>query len=163
MEELETDVTFFDFPSDNSDEVEELSEYEDIFPPRSKDDIEGLLYLGKLTQIVNVYGHDFTLNTLTTGEELAVSLLVKKWEGTVGISKAFMTATIAASVSSVNGRPFYTPITVTRNSQHISDKFNKILEWHFPVVQGLFDEYTKMVERQTNAFRALEGKSQRSQ
>lgn len=163
MDEVE-DITFYEF---SSDVEEELTEYEDIFPSKSKDDVEGLLYLGQLTETIEVFGHKFTISTLTTGQELSVSLLVKKWEGTIGVSKAFMTATVAASISSVNDRPFYTSLSASdnpsRSTAGLNDRFGKILEWHFPVIKEIFDKYTELVERQILAFKALEGKSLRSQ
>lgn len=161
MEDVQ-EVTYFDFTDSSEDDQENLSQYEDVFPPESKNDIEGLLYLGKLSETVDVFGHSFVINTLTTGEELAIGLLVRKWEESIGISKALMTATIAASVSAVNGRPFYRSISPAK-TQEINDRFTKVLDWYFPVVEALFREYTDLVERQMLAFKALEGKSLRSQ
>src|SRR5882672_2867157 len=56
------------------------------FSEQISQDVEGLLYLGYLTTDVQVYGHHFTLKTLTRGERLAVAQVTKEYQDTLSLS-----------------------------------------------------------------------------
>jgi len=77
----------------------------DEFPPAAKDAIDGLLWLGYLSEDFELFGHRFTIKTLTRGDRLAASLLTKEWEETLGLADAYQTATVAASLMAVDGQP----------------------------------------------------------
>lgn len=73
------------------------------FDQRYKDDFDGLAFLGALEARFDYIGHRFHIRTLTTNELLAVAMIVKQFEGTVGDSRAYATAMVAMSVVSVDG------------------------------------------------------------
>lgn len=80
------------------------------FDERYVQDFEGLLYLGALTKSFSWLGHTFVIRTLTQGEVLIVPLLIKPWTGTIGESKAYVTAMVALGVISVDGEELPMPV-----------------------------------------------------
>lgn len=131
----------------------------DEFPPEVAEEVIGLLYLGQLTSDVHWAGHNFTLRTLKTGEELAVALLLKDFTDNIGMAKAYATATVAAALESVDGRPLIGALGPDVRVS-IGDKHQYLSEnWYWPVIEFLYNEYLKLLERQIAAFQAFEGKS----
>ena len=81
------------------------------FDGRWRDEFEGLLYIGALTDRFVWLGHEFHIRTLTTGELAEVALVSKPYDGTEASMKAYQAGVVAASVLSVDGRPLPQPIT----------------------------------------------------
>lgn len=81
-----------------------------VFDRRYEEDFEGLIYLGALTNSFTWLGHGFVIRTLTQGELLIVALLIKKWAGTLGEQKAYVTALAALATMSVDGKSLPTPV-----------------------------------------------------
>lgn len=88
------------------DEEEALPE----FDPRHREEFSGLLYLGALNDEFDWSGHHFKIKTLTQGELLEVGLLSRDYRDTLGDSKAYVTAFVAASLVSVDGRRVTNPL-----------------------------------------------------
>lgn len=135
------------------------SEKHDEFDSRITSDIEGLLFLGRLTHDCDIYGHSFTLRTLTRGERLAISLLVREYEDTLGLADALETAYLAFAIQTVDGRPLSIPLQEEPIAQHLRRNFEIVRQWYDPVIEALYMEYSKLLLRQKIAFEALEGKS----
>jgi hypothetical protein len=75
--------------------------------PRYKDDFNGLMFLGYLTDEFDWAGHRFSIRTLNTDAMLEVALWCKKYEATIADSRAYATAVVAASIELLDGRPLY--------------------------------------------------------
>jgi len=133
----------------------------DEFDPRHSNDVEGLLFLGKLTHNAEIFGHSFILKTLTRGERLATSLIVKEYEGTLGEADALQTATVAASILTVDGRPPSFALTPEENSPlaRIRANFAVVTTYYDPIIETLWAEYGNLLIRQVAAFQAMQGKS----
>ena len=80
------------------------------FDPRYAENFVGLMYLGALSSTFNWLGHTFVVRTLSTDDVLAVPLLIKRWEGTVGHARAYSTAMAALAVVSVDGQELPMPV-----------------------------------------------------
>lgn len=131
----------------------------DEFDDRIGQDVEGLLWLGRLTQDCEIYGHTFTLRTLTRGERLAAALFVKEYEDTLGIADALQTAYLSLAIELVDGRPLSIPLEQRETTEsRLARNFTTVQRWYDPVLEALFAEYQSLVRREADAFRELEGK-----
>src|SRR5574340_294822 len=111
----------------------------DKFPERSMEPVEGLLWLGYLSEDLELYGHRFTIRTLTRGDKLIVTLMVKEWEETLGAADAYETATVAASLVAIDGDP---RTIITRSGDRtasIRRNFEEVKGWYEPMINTLFE------------------------
>lgn len=121
------------------------------FDPRVRDDFDGLLYLGRLTDSFSYAGHEFTIRTLSTGELLEVALLHKPYAGTMGDAKAYQAALAAACMVSVDGKPMPLPITNEATDTALVNRFEYVKRTWFPplidVIYGRFLDLEDKVDR----------------
>ena len=133
---------------------------DDSFPAEVDNEIEGLLYLGALSTVADVWGHKFEIHTLRAGEELARDQIISEYDGMLGQAKALGLATAAASVKAIDGSPLQRPLSPNKSEiiSAIRANFNTFSSYYFPVIERLYEEYEKLEVRQARAFRRLEGK-----
>lgn len=84
------------------------------FDQKYADPFTGLLYLGALSDDFDWLGHHFVIRTLRDGEKLAVAQIIKPYQDTMGIDRAYAAATVALSIVSVDGDELPIPIGETR-------------------------------------------------
>ena len=131
----------------------------DEFDARYKLDVDGLIWLGYLTESFPLYGHTWVLKTLTRGERLAVTLAVKEYEDTLGTALALETATIAASLLMIDNVPIYPGLEPDAPPlPRILDAFKVVQTWHDPLIAKLYEKYSQLQLRQIRAFFELESK-----
>ncbi|THA72580.1 hypothetical protein E6R60_27000 [Streptomyces sp. A0642] len=106
------------------------------FDQRHSENFRGLLYIGSLTERFSWLGHDFVIRTLAVDELLAVSLVLKEYQGTGGGEQlAYATAMVSMSVVSVDGEELPAPI----------GEDQKLAEWahrRFAYVKNNWYQYT---------------------
>ena len=86
---------------------------------------ESILQRGFFSTTVELGTNKIVIRTLKIGEELEAALVAQKYQETIEATRALITATIAASVVSVNGQPLITfPLGVKDES--LDAKFNYI-------------------------------------
>lgn len=139
--------------------VERVDEFDE---EKISADVEGLLWLGKLTEDCSIFGHTFVLRTLTRGERLAVSLFVKEYEDTLGLADAMQTAYLSLAIEEVDGRPLTVPLGPEEPEERLRRQFAVVRKWYDPLLETLWVHYRNLNARATEAFRELEGKSQAS-
>ena len=145
----------FDPAEENLVNLEPVEE----FDARVKDDIDGLLWLGFLTDEFTLYGHRFVIRTLTRGERLAVTLAIKEYEDSLGAVMALETATVAASVLMRDGAPLYPQLSSDEHPLiRIKSAFEEVSKWYDPLIEALYRKYSALMTRQVQAFFELEGK-----
>ena len=95
-------------PSDETtpDEADDSA----FLDPRYKQDFDGLTFLGYLADEFEVGGHRISVRTLNTDALLEVSLWTQKYSGSLGESRAYSTAVVAAAVELLDGRPLHRPL-----------------------------------------------------
>jgi hypothetical protein len=135
----------------NAEPVEE-------FDPQISNEVEGLLFLGRLTHDCTLYGHTFRLQTLTRGERLAIMLFVQEYEDTLGLADAMQSAYLASALVLVDGRALSIALGDEDPIDRLRRNFNLVREWYDPVIEALYAEYSKLLVKQNMAFRDLEGK-----
>lgn len=131
------------------------------FPAQANQDVDGLLFLGYLTDAFDVYGHKFVIRTLRRGEKLAVGKIVQEYTETVGLGDAISAATIAASILLVDSRPLSLPLSDEESSTPdlwIRRNFAIVSKWYDPIIDSIYDKYLNLLQRQTRAFLEFQGK-----
>lgn len=127
---------------------EEASEVEAPLPefdPRYRDEFDGLMYVGSLTDAFEWLGHEFVIRTLTSGELTEVGLAVKRYEGTNGATKAYQGAITAACLVSVDGKGLPYPITTRPDDTAFQNRFAYVMENYFPpTLDVVYDRYYRL-------------------
>lgn len=162
--ESDADFSRFGLQLANADDGQLLvnAEKNDEFDERIRTDVEGLLFLGRLTHDCEIYGHSFTLRTLTRGERLAVAQFVREYEDSLGLADALQTSYLALAVMLLDGRPLSIALEDERPDVRLRRNFEIVQKWYDPVIEAVYAEYSNLIVRQNIAFQELEGKSQAS-
>lgn len=139
-------------------EEEKEEEIESNLTPSVRRDIENLLASGSISKEIELAGHSFVLRTLTIGEELAVAEIAGEYDGNYAQTKAVATATVAAALESIDGRPVMQRLGPDR-SNNIRQKFQHIRnKWYWIIISELYAQYSLLLDRQINAFGELQKK-----
>jgi len=130
----------------------------DEFPPEVKQDVDGLMWLGYLTDSFDLYGHSFVIRTLTRGERLAITQITKEYEETLGMADAYQTAIVAASLMSIDGKPLVDLHKGSNPLHRIKENFELVQKWYDPVIESLYERISQLMVRQQIAFTELRSK-----
>lgn len=126
------------------------------FDPRHREEFEGLLYLGALTHEFTWAGHRFKIRTLTTGELLEVGLAQKKYRDSLGDSRAYVTASVAACIVLVDGKALPRPISSDPSDTEFSNKYAYVRDsWFTWTIDAVYTEYLKLEARVTEIIEAM--------
>lgn len=128
------------------------------FDQRYRQPFEGLLFLGKLTKSFRWLGHEFTIRTLTVGELMEVGLLHRDYRGSLGETRAWQSAVVAACVERVDGQTLPVPPDMggpDEPSALLKDRFDYVSKrWYPPTVDHVYEQYLILeaeVERTVDA------------
>lgn len=160
--EADQDFSQFGLQMGNDEEGHLLvnAEKNDEFDPRIASDVEGLLFLGRLTHDFDLYGHPITIRTLTRGERLAAALYVREYEDSLGLADALQTAYVSQCLVTVDNRPLTVALAqVDTPDERLARNWQIVTKWHDAVIEAIYTEYQRLLVRQNLAFRELEGKS----
>jgi hypothetical protein len=139
-------------------EEEQDFQNEEEIEPSLKSDIENLLTNGRIFKEIELAGHTFVMRTLTIGEELAVAEICGAYDGNFAQAKAIATATVAASIETIDGRPLMRSLGPDAKN-NIRQKFQYIRnKWYWVIINDLYEHYELLLGRQINAFQELKGK-----
>lgn len=113
------------------------------FDERYREPFEGLMFLGALQASFDFIGHRFIIRTLTTDETLAVGMITKEFEETIGGQRAYATALVSLCIQSVDGRQLPSPIgTDDNNYAWAFERFNYVKARWFPyVIDNVYERY----------------------
>jgi hypothetical protein len=138
-------------------ETAESESSEDLptFDPRHRNDFTGLLYLGALTKEFTFCGHKFVIRTLRTEEILAIGLATKEYEGTASRFKALATASIAACIVSVDGKPLEIPFREEAAAENLAFRMQTIGTWSPILVDVIYSEYLALDQRVNDVFESM--------
>lgn len=131
------------------------------FPDRVQEDVEGLIWLGYLEEAFDFCGHNFVIRTLRGEEELLAAAVTKEYVETLGQSRAWVWAVISLSLVSVDGDEAFCPPIGPDRQAYARARFAYVTQnWYWPVAAAIFQRYTALQERQTEAVEAVEDLSQ---
>lgn len=110
------------------------------FDPKYKESFKGLMYLGRITKDFSLWGHSFSVKTLTTEEHTLIGLLCAQYEGTRAANAVYQTAVVAASVVLVDGQELPQPLGPDQVAA-LRVRFDYVSrEWMPPVREKIFEE-----------------------
>ena len=137
--------------------VAEPSEDPVAFDERYVEPFKGLMYLGALTKQFEWLGHTFVIRTLTTDELLAVPMLIKDWEDTIGHPRAYATAMVALATMSVDGESLPTPIASSgSNYAWAFQKFNYVKgRWFVYTIDHVYSQYLELETTASEVIKAM--------
>lgn len=129
------------------------------FTPEVQRDIVSLLRLGRIEDSFELYGHSFVIRTLNIEEEIAIdALLASKFSSTLN-EKAMITATVAATLTLVDGEPLVRSLGLGETSE-LSRAYDRVKKWYRPVIEKLYEHYNVLSNRQSEALAELEKKDE---
>ncbi|MFE0490209.1 hypothetical protein [Streptomyces griseoaurantiacus] len=115
------------------------------FDERYSEPLQGLLYIGALTDRFSWLGHEFVIRTLGVDEQLAVGQVIKPYEetGAAGAQLAYATAIAAMSVVSVDGEELPSPIGEDQKLAEWAHKRFAYVKanWFSYTIQEVFQRY----------------------
>lgn len=118
-----------------------------------------LIHIGNLKDTFDWHQHKFEIKTLKIEEELVIGQLIKEFKDTIAEEKAAAVAIAAASVVSINNKPFMPgydqSVYVT-----IREKFNYIIKnWNWVVVETINSEYLQLLAKMYEILESVENLS----
>jgi hypothetical protein len=134
-------------PPEEPEEKPEDEFKEDIpeFDPKWKQAFTGLLYVGALTEVFEVYGHSFTIATPTLTEHLQIGQVIEPYQSTVMAEIAFQTARVAAYLVSIDGKELPRPITNDPKENSLQQRFQWVTDTlKRPVINKISDRCYEM-------------------
>lgn len=143
-------------PTEPQPEPEAESPSEDLpeFDPLYREDFEGLLYLGNLTDSFSWLGHHYVIKTLDTGSLIRIGLLHKDYANTLADVKAYQALIVAASVVTLDGKPLPKPVTANfEDEEELREAFRYVLRWFPPTIDHI---YSKVMELEAKVDRILQ-------
>jgi hypothetical protein len=155
------DETVYDerFEGEESEEQEGLRQFlqetETPFPTPLGDPLAQLVTLGHLEDSFDFGGNAVVMRTLRAGEELKAMRLLKEFEGVpLAEGRAFAAAMVSASIASINGMPLV--IQLGPDFEGIEKRrFEKVLVWHYPLIEMLYRRYARLERKQAEVLAAL--------
>lgn len=124
------------------------------FDPRHRQDLTGLLYLGRLESSFTYAGHDFRVRTLSAGETIEAGELIKPSLGTRIEFRAWAAAQAAAGIISVDGQPLIVPL-VAGAEPTLEEKYRYVLKWYEPIIQRVHHEISVLEGRAQEILEAM--------
>jgi hypothetical protein len=131
-------------PQDSGGGEEEEAPEEDLpeFDPKHRQEFEGLLYLGRLQETFRLWGHTFVIKTLTTEEVAEIGLIIKPYRDSAGYNAVYQSATVAACVVTVDGKPLPQTIEIDTKDELRNVRFPYVLRnWMPPVREAVWNRY----------------------
>lgn len=126
-------------------------------PPVSEDSFK-LLFNGRLTDRVEYGGHTFGLRTLSIGEELRVTEIIKPYiNNDLAQGRAYATAVVAASLTDVDGEPFG-GIPLGPADDRLPRRYDEVSDWNWVFIDQIYQKYLELEQRQAEAVEEVDKK-----
>jgi hypothetical protein len=135
-------------PDDDDDDI--LAQ----FDPRWTDEMEGLLFVGRVSHTFNLGGHRITIATPEANDSLKAALLIKEYQETAGALRALTIAALATCLVKVDGHVLPRGI-MADGSDDLEARFNWVSRLHTTVIDGIYREYEDLEVRVAEAIESL--------
>lgn len=138
-----------------------------LFPPEIQRPVEGLMYLGQLTEDVSFCGHTFGLRTLKPQHKFAISQVLQPYRNTVMEVDVFQTLHVGLALTHVDGdQNFCPPI-----GPSVEDLARARLDfignaehgWYEPTIEFLWTRFVLLEAISGKAIQDLHSLSERGQ
>lgn len=118
------------------------------FDPRFRQDFEGLLFIGKLTDDFTWLGHRFRIQTIPGDDLLEMGLLHKPYVGTISDVVAYQRLVVAACLVTMDDQAPPFPITNEVADTLLTNRFRWVQKSLFPpVVDVIYERYLLLEKR----------------
>ena len=123
------------------------------------EDTFSLLYNGRLRDRVEYGGHSFGLRTLSIGEELRVTEIVRSFlDNPLAQGRAYATAVVAAALTDVDGEPFG-GIPLSPADDRLPRRYEQISDWNWVFIDKIYQHYLELEQRQVESIEEIEKKT----
>jgi hypothetical protein len=135
-----------------------------LFSEAVRTPVEGLIYLGQLSEIIDFCGHTFGLRTLLPQDKFAISAVLQPYRNTIMEVDAFQAAHVAVALTEIDGNPdFCSPI-----GPGIESATKGRLNWvsqnlYPPTIEFLWNHYAFLTAKALQAMQELDRLSKGSQ
>lgn len=137
--------------------------FEDL-DPRIREAVEGLLYLGAISDEFEFCGHSFGLRTLRAGEEIAAGKAIESYRDTLKEADAWSVAQVGLALVHVDGDENFCPQAGPDPVAFAKARYNYLSKnWYMPTIDFLFHAYGSLVQKQIEALEAIRNLSAGSQ
>jgi hypothetical protein len=145
-------------------EQEETVDPFDLFSDKIKNAVEGLTYLGELSDTIKFCGHTFDIRTLMPQHKFAISLALQPYRNTVHEVDIYEALHVGMAVTAVDGEPDYCPAIGPDLQSLCKARLSYIGEhWYPPTVSFLWGRYVLLEATAAKAIQELDRLSQGGQ
>lgn len=130
IEGFEDPRPLVDFEESKEPEEEEVTE----LSSSELKEFQSLLTIGRVTKEVDVLGHPVVLNSMTVSDELMVGLETKDYKQSEAFARAYQSAVVAATVSTIDGEQLYIPLSPNESSHEVFKKRLEKVHSMYPIV-----------------------------
>jgi hypothetical protein len=139
----------------------------DLFPKKVRKAVEGLVYLGQLTDEVDFCGHTFGIRTLRPQHKYAIAQVLQPYRNTVAEVDIFQNLHVATALTHVDGKQDFCPAIGPSIEDHVRGRLNYVTNsekgWYGPTLEFLWGRYILLEATAANAIAELNSLSQGSQ
>jgi hypothetical protein len=157
----------FTSESELADEPEEAIDPLTLFPPNIQKAVEGLMYLGQLTETVRFCGHSFGLRTLKPQHKYAIGQVVQPYRNTLVEVDIWQNTHVATALTHVDGKHDFCPAIGPDMEDFVRGRLNYVSDadrgWYDPTLEFLWTRYAVLEATATTAIAELQRLSLRSQ
>jgi hypothetical protein len=136
-------------------EQDELGQQPPEFPDEFVQPLQELVVTGHLTDTFTYGGQEFTIHTMTIGEELEALRAAKRYDDLpIAAGRVYATAMVAGAVQILNGEPIVIPISEKQDIAAL--RFRKVMKWFWPVIEQVYLRYANLEKQQKEVLDSLE-------
>lgn len=117
-----------DEPASVAEEVDPLT----LFPEEWRQPVEGLMYLGQLSETIEFCGHTFGLRTLLPQDKFAISSVIQPYRNTIMEVDVYQAAHVAAGLTAVDGDENFCPPIGADINAFLQGRLNYIAKRLYP-------------------------------
>jgi hypothetical protein len=138
-----------------------------LFPAKTRKAVEGLTYLGQLTEDVSICGHTFGLRTLRPQHKYAIATVLQPWRNTIYEPDIWQNLHVAVALTHVDGKADFCEPMNPNIEDFVKGRLNYIANsetgWYPTVLELLWNHYVLLEAVAANAIAELQLLSQGSQ
>lgn len=141
-----------------------------LFPEEIREPVQGLTYLGQLTETVHFCGHTFGLRTLRPADKFAIGMVLQPYRNTIHEVDAYQAAHIGMALTAVDGDCDFCPAIGPDIEAFARARLNYITQgpqgnggWYPPTVEFLWGRYVLLEATAVKAIQALDRLTQGGQ
>ncbi len=146
---------------------EEIIDPIELFTPSVRKIVEGLSFLGRITETVKLAGHTFVLQTLRPEHKYAIATVVQPYRNTLIADKAWRNAHVSVALVSVDGNPHFCDSIGHDFEEFVRGRFNFVSNietgWYEPTLDYLWNQYQILEWKAAQAVKQLNFLSQTNQ